>query len=84
LERPGLEQPFLEHSDLVQPSLEQPGLEQFILQLWGGDGQPYVQFQQNYPVSDLETTLEMAGESLKYFGTSQALDLFLNYSEYAA
>ncbi|XP_073931421.1 homeobox protein NANOG isoform X2 [Castor canadensis] len=43
-------------------------------------GQPYVQFQQNYPVSDLETTLETAGESLKYFGTSQALDLFLNYS----
>jgi hypothetical protein len=39
-----------------------------------------MQFQQNYPVSNLEITLETAGEGLKYFGTPQDLDLFCEYA----
>ncbi|KAK2505718.1 hypothetical protein MC885_019538 [Smutsia gigantea] len=48
--------------------------------------QPQIQFQQN-SVSDLEATLETAGEShnviqqtAKYFSTQQIIDLFPNYS----
>uniref|UniRef100_F6PXN9 Nanog homeobox n=1 Tax=Equus caballus TaxID=9796 RepID=F6PXN9_HORSE len=48
--------------------------------------QPQIQFQQNSPVSDLEATLETAGEShnatqqtAKYFSTQQIMDLFPNY-----
>ncbi|XP_023972908.1 LOW QUALITY PROTEIN: homeobox protein NANOG-like [Physeter macrocephalus] len=50
--------------------------------------QPQIQFQQNFPVSDLEVTLETAGESYniiqqtaKYFSSQQQImDLFPNYS----
>ncbi|XP_028018128.2 homeobox protein NANOG isoform X2 [Balaenoptera acutorostrata] len=50
--------------------------------------QPQTQFQQNSPVSDLEATLETAGESYniiqqtaKYFNSQQQImDLFPNYS----
>ncbi|XP_061061088.1 homeobox protein NANOG isoform X2 [Eubalaena glacialis] len=50
--------------------------------------QPQIQFQQNSPVSDLEATLETAGESYniiqqtaKYFNSQQQImDLFPNYS----
>ncbi|ELK10430.1 homeobox protein NANOG isoform X1 [Pteropus alecto] len=48
--------------------------------------QPQIQFQQNRPVSDLEATLEMAGESYdviqqipKYCSVQQTMDLFPNY-----
>ncbi|XP_029062440.1 homeobox protein NANOG isoform X2 [Monodon monoceros] len=50
--------------------------------------QPQIQYQQNSPVSDLEATLETAGESYniiqqtaKYFNSQQQImDLFPNYS----
>uniref|UniRef100_I3MXN0 Homeobox domain-containing protein n=1 Tax=Ictidomys tridecemlineatus TaxID=43179 RepID=I3MXN0_ICTTR len=42
--------------------------------------QPSMQFQQNFPASDLETTLAITGESHRYFSTPQSMDLFLNYS----
>ncbi|XP_057558642.1 homeobox protein NANOG isoform X1 [Hippopotamus amphibius kiboko] len=50
--------------------------------------QPQIQFQQNSPISDLEATLENAGESYtliqqtaKYFSSQQQImDLFPNYS----
>ncbi|XP_026271064.1 homeobox protein NANOG isoform X1 [Urocitellus parryii] len=42
--------------------------------------QPSMQFQQNFPASDLETTLAITGESHRYFSTPQPMDLFLNYS----
>ncbi|XP_008139043.1 homeobox protein NANOG [Eptesicus fuscus] len=48
--------------------------------------QPQIQFQQN-PVSDLEASLEMAGEAYdailqapKYYGTQQSADLFPDFS----
>uniref|UniRef100_G1QDS0 Homeobox domain-containing protein n=1 Tax=Myotis lucifugus TaxID=59463 RepID=G1QDS0_MYOLU len=48
--------------------------------------QPQIQFQQN-PVSDLEASLEIAGETYdailqapKYYGTQQPMDLFPDYS----
>uniref|UniRef100_A0A8D2ALY7 Homeobox protein NANOG n=1 Tax=Sciurus vulgaris TaxID=55149 RepID=A0A8D2ALY7_SCIVU len=42
--------------------------------------QPYMQFQQNFPASDLEATLAVTGESHMYFSAPQTMDLFLNYS----
>ncbi|XP_065742630.1 homeobox protein NANOG isoform X2 [Phocoena phocoena] len=50
--------------------------------------QPQIQYQQNSPISDLEATLETAGESYniiqqtaKYFNSQQQImDLFPNYS----
>ncbi|XP_034368494.3 homeobox protein NANOG [Arvicanthis niloticus] len=43
--------------------------------------QPNVQLQQNFSASDLEANLEATRESHAHFSTSQALELFLNYSE---
>ncbi|XP_028616879.1 homeobox protein NANOG [Grammomys surdaster] len=42
--------------------------------------QPYVQLQQNFSASDLEANLEGTRENA-HLSTSQALELFLNYSE---
>ncbi|MEJ1279891.1 Nanog homeobox [Cricetulus griseus] len=42
--------------------------------------QPYMQCQQNLLASDVEASLEAAGEGHTYFSTPQGLELFLNYS----
>uniref|UniRef100_A0A8C2W530 Homeobox protein NANOG n=1 Tax=Chinchilla lanigera TaxID=34839 RepID=A0A8C2W530_CHILA len=42
--------------------------------------QPCLPLPQNFSASDLEATLEAAGDGHKYFNTPQALDLFLNYA----